>query len=381
MNHHPALHYLDNAATTMVAPAVADAITAAMAEHWANPSSLYPIGAKSEETLGAARASLARTIGCTPREFYFTSCGTESNNMAVLGFAKSKKFGKKIIVSGFEHPSVQRPIEQLGKEGYEVIVVKPNAAGQLDINAMLEQVDKGTILVACMLVNNETGVRNPVERLAAEVKKINNRTAVHVDAVQAWLKTPITLANIDSLSVSGHKIHAPKGIGGLYLAEKNWQTFQPPYLGGEQERLRRPGTENIPYAIGLATAANLLAKTIKPRAVEAAKLNKRLREGLAVFSDVTVNSPLDAQPEILNLSENCIKSQTMLSFLAEEEIYVSSGSACGRGAPSHTLDAMGKTHREIDTALRVSLCAENTAEDIDAFLNRLELGLKTLQKF
>ncbi|MFI3170197.1 MAG: cysteine desulfurase family protein [Faecalibacterium sp.] len=375
------LHYLDNAATTMVAPAVATAVFDAMQAHWANPSSLYPIGARSEEALAAARASLARTLGCTPREFYFTSCGTESNNMAIGGFAKSKKFGKKIIVSGFEHPSVQRPIEQLAQEGYEVITIKPEADGHLDIDKMLNAVDKGTILVACMLINNETGVRNPVERLAAEVKKINNRTAVHVDAVQAWFKTPITLANIDSLSVSGHKIHAPKGIGGLYLAEKNWQTFAPPYLGGEQERQRRPGTENIPYAIGLATAAGLLSKTIKPRATAAAALNAQLRAGLAQFAEVSINSPADASPEILNLSEHCIKSQTMLSFLAQQQIYVSSGSACGRGAPSHTLAAMGKSPRAIDTALRVSLCAENTAADIDAFLNRLEDGLKTLQRF
>ncbi len=380
MKTNQTLHYLDNAATTAVAPAVVEAVSAAMQTHWANASSLHPIGAQSEEALAAARASVARTLGCTAREFYFTSCGTESNNMAILGFAKSKKFGKKIIVSGFEHPSVQRPIEQLGKEGYEVVVVKPEADGHLDINKMLAQVDKGTILVACMLVNNETGVRNPVERLAAEVKKINNRTAVHVDAVQGWLKTPFTLAHIDSCAVSGHKIHAPKGIGGLYLADKNWQTFAPPYLGGEQERQRRPGTENLPYAIGLATAANLLAKTLKPRAAEAAALNAQLRAGLAALPEVTINSPSDALPEILNLSEHCIKSQTMLSFLAQEQIYVSSGSACGRGAPSHTLDAMGKTHREIDTALRVSLCAENTPEDIDAFLNRLEDGLKTLQR-
>lgn len=381
MTTNETLHYLDNAATTMVAPAVADAITAAMGAHWANPSSLYPLGAHSEETLATARASLARTLGCTPREFYFTSCGTESNNMAVLGFAKSKRFGKKIIVSGFEHPSVQRPIEQLGREGYEVVVVNPAADGHLDIDAMLSAVDKGTILVACMLVNNETGVRNPVERLAAEVKRINPRTAVHVDAVQAWLKTPITLANIDSMAVSGHKIHAPKGIGGLYLADKNWQTFAPPYLGGEQERQRRPGTENLPYAIGLATAAGLLSKTLKPRASAAAALNAQLRAGLANLPEITINSPVDATPEILNLSENCIKSQTMLSFLAQGQIYVSSGSACGRGAPSHTLHAMGKSAREIDTALRISLCAENTPADIDAFLNRLEDGLKTLQRF
>ncbi len=381
MYQNESLHYLDNAATTMVSPSVVDAVSAAMQAHWANPSSLYHLGVQSEEALAAARARLARTIGCAPREFYFTACGTESNNMAILGLAKSKKFGKKIIVSGFEHPSVQLPIARLATEGYDVVVVKPRADGILPVEDMLAQVDKGTVLVACMLVNNETGVRNPVERLAAGVKALNNRTGVHVDAVQGWLKTPFTLANIDTLSVSGHKIHAPKGIGGLYISDKSWQTFYAPYLGGEQERLRRPGTENIPYAVGMATAAQEMAHDMPQRAAAAQALNARLRAGLAALPNITINSPESAQPEVLNFSENCIKSQTMLTFLAQEQIYVSSGSACGKGAPSHTLAAMGKSHREIDTAIRVSLCAQNTAEDIDAFLTRLEQGLQTLQKF
>ena len=173
MLHDPELHYLDNAATTIVAPEVADVIDKAMREHWANPSSLYVPGARSEEALNAARAAVARTLGCKSRELYFTSCGSEGNNLALLGAAQTRTFGKGIVVSGFEHPSVQRPLERLAAQGYNVTVVKPQADGTLDINKMLDAVDKNTILVACMMVNNEIGTRNDVERLAAEVKHRN----------------------------------------------------------------------------------------------------------------------------------------------------------------------------------------------------------------
>ena len=380
MLQNPELHYLDNAATTMVAPEVAQVIHKAMEEHWANPSSLYTPGARSEEALNAARAAVARTLGCKPRELYFTSCGSESNHHALLGAAATRSFGKGIVVSGFEHPSVQRPLEKLAKLGYEVTVVPPRADGTLDVDQMLEQVGKGTILVACMMVNTEIGTRNDVERLAAEVKRRNSRTIVHVDAVQAWMRVPIKLANIDTLSVSGHKIHAPKGIGALYLSDSLMQAFQPPYLGGEQERGLRPGTENLPYAVGLAAAATRLAKTMKSRDTAMRQLNQQLRQGLQAFPEVVINSPDSAVPEVLNFSQMCIKSETMLAFLAEKQIYVSSASACGRGQPSHTLAAMGLDPLAIDTAIRVSFCADNTPEDVDAFLNRFEEGMKTLQR-
>jgi len=263
MLHDPELHYLDNAATTIVAPEVADVIDKAMREHWANPSSLYAPGARSEEALNAARAAVARTLGCKSKELYFTSCGSEGNNLALLGAAQTRTFGKGIVVSGFEHPSVQRPLERLAAQGYNVTVVKPQADGTLDINKMLDAVDKNTILVACMMVNNEIGTRNDVERLAAEVKRRNSRTIVHVDAVQAWMRVPIKLDNIDTMAVSGHKIHAPKGVGALYLSDRLVQAFQPPYLGGEQERGLRPGTENLPYALGLAAAATRRAGSLQ----------------------------------------------------------------------------------------------------------------------
>ena len=299
---------------------------------------------------------------------------------ALLGAALTRKFGKGIVVSGFEHSSVQKPLERLAAMGYDVTVVNPRADGTLSIDEMLEHVDKNTILVSCMMVNNEIGTRNDVERLAAEVKRRNSRTIVHVDAVQAWMRVPLKLANIDTLSVSGHKIHAPKGIGALYLSDRVVQAFQPPYLGGEQEREMRPGTENLPYAMGLAAAATRLAKTMKSRDTAVRTLNARLREGLKAFPEVVINSPENAVPEVLNFSENCIKSETMLAYLAEEQIYVSSASACGRGQPSHTLAAMGRDPLAIDTAIRVSFCADNTPEDVDAFLNRFEDGMKHLQR-
>ena len=369
MLQNPELHYLDNAATTMVAPEVADVIDKAMREHWANPSSLYGPGARSEEALNAARAAVARTLGCKAKELYFTSCGSESNNLALLGAVHTRTFGKGIVVSGFEHPSVQRPLEELAKQGYDVTVVKPRPDGTLDMDRMLEHVDKNTILVACMMVNNEVGTRNDVERLAAEVKRRNSRTIVHVDAVQAWMRVPIKLDNIDTLSVSGHKIHAPKGIGALYLSDRLVQAFRPPYLGGEQERGLRPGTENLPYAMGLAAAATRLAKTMKSRDTAMRALNQRLRDGLAAFPEVVLNSPADAVPEVLNFSTNCVNSQTFIEYLSGRHIYISGGSACDKGEPDLA----------VRTALRVSFCGDNTPEDVQALLDGLKDGLKELQ--
>ena len=311
MRTDPSLHYLDNAATTMVDPAVAEVIHDAMLRHWANPSSLYPPGAESEAALNHARAALARTIGCKSREFYFTSCGSEGNNLALLGGARSRTFGKKILCSGFEHPSVRRPLEALAGSGWQVEFVPPAADGSLDVDRLLERVDRATILVACMMVNNETGARCDVEKLARETKALNSRTMVHVDGVQAWMRLPVRLegSGIDSFTVSGHKIHAPKGVGGLYLSDRLVQSFQPPYLGGEQERGLRPGTENLPYALGLEAAARKLAPDLAGRASHIRALNQRLRAGLAAFPTVEINSPADAVPEILNFSENKVKAR------------------------------------------------------------------------
>ena len=378
MLHDPNIHYLDNAATTMVNPDVIEAITKAMAEHWANPSSLYTPGAHSELALNKARADVARTLGATAGEVYFTGCGSEGNNLAILGAARTRKWGKRIVCTGFEHPSVALPMQRLAQEGYDVQFVAPEADGHLNVDRMLELVDKNTILVAAMQVNNETGTAVDVARLAAGVKARNDRTAVHVDGVQAWMRVPVRLANIDSYSVSGHKIHAPKGIGALYL--RKGYHIEPPYLGGGQEKGMRPGTENLPYAIGMAKAAMLLSRTLPQRHKTLVELNTRLREGLKQFPEITLNSPEDAVPEVLNFSLNVIRSETMLHHLETMGVYVSSGSACSKGAASHTLTAMGLEPRRIDTAIRASFCADNTPEDVDALLEGLKTGLATLSR-
>lgn len=378
MLHDPNIHYLDNAATTMVNPEVIETITKAMAEHWANPSSLYTPGAHSELALNKARADVARTLGATAGEVYFTGCGSEGNNLAILGAARTRKWGKRIVCTGFEHPSVALPMQRLAQEGYDVQFVAPEADGHLNVDKMLELVDKNTILVAAMQVNNETGTAVDVARLAAGVKARNDRTAVHVDGVQAWMRVPVRLANIDSYSVSGHKIHAPKGIGALYL--RKGYHIEPPYLGGGQEKGMRPGTENLPYAIGMAKAATLLSRTLPQRHKTLVELNTRLREGLKQFPEITLNSPEDAVPEVLNFSLNVIRSETMLHHLETMGVYVSSGSACSKGAASHTLTAMGLEPRRIDTAIRASFCADNTPEDVDTLLEGLKTGLATLSR-
>ena len=383
MRTDPNLHYLDNAATTMVDPAVADAIAAALRESWANPSSLYDPAVLAEHKLNAARAKIAKTLNCAAREIYFTACGSESNNLAILGAALPRQaWGNKIVTTGFEHPSVQLPIRALRDRGFDVAEVAPGADGRLDVQKLIDAVDKNTVLVACMAVNNETGAVQDIARLAAGVKAKNSRTAVHIDAVQAWLRIPLDLKKlpgVDTLAVSGHKVHAPKGIGALYLCENQRQHLRPPYLGGHQERGIRPGTENLPYAVGLGLAAEQGARRMRAAAANAAALNAQLRAGLAALPGITLHSPAGAVPEVLNFSTNCVNSQTFISYLNDRQIYVSGGSACDKGEPSHTLQAMGCDARAVATALRVSFCSDNDEGDVAALLAALKDGLAELQ--
>lgn len=379
----PQLHYLDNAATTRIDPAVTEVIHDALVELWANPSSLYDPAVAAQDGIENARARIAKTLHCRSDEVYFTGCGTEGNNMAVWGAAMPRRhWGNKIVVSGFEHPSVQLAVRALKNEGFQVVEILPEADGHLDVQKFLAAVDKNTVLASCMAVNNETGVVQDIAALAAGIKTRNNRTHFHVDAVQAWLRIPIDLqkwAGVDTLAVSGHKIHAPKGIGALFIRDSQRQTLCPPYHGGHQERGLRPGTENTPYIVGLGLAAAKGYQAMRTREAHIAKLSRRLREGLAHMPGIIINSPEDAVPEVVNFSTGCINSQTFINYLNTRGVLVSGGSACDKGEPSHTLQAMGCDDRIIQTALRVSFCAENTDEDVDALLDGLSNGLKSLQ--
>ena len=383
MRTNPELHYLDNAATTLVDPLVAQAIQQAMTEVWANPSSLYAPAVQAQQVLERARARVANSLHCAPQEVYFTACGSESNNLALQGAARPRRhWGDKIVVTAFEHPSVQRPLRMLREEGFEVVEIAPEPDGTLDLQKFLAAVDKRTVLAACMAVNNETGARQDVAALAAAVKQKNDRTHVHVDAVQAWLRVPIDLqkwAGVDSLSVSGHKAHVPKGIGALFVRERQRQTLRPPVLGGHQERGLRPGTENLPYAAGMGVAAvqGVQGMAAHSRTVQA--LRARLLAGLAELPGMVLHTPPGGVAEVVNFSTMCVNSQTMIGYLSDRGVYVSGGSACDKGEHSHTLLAMGCPDAEVRTALRVSLCGDNDEGDIDALLAGLRDGLRELQ--
>lgn len=379
----PQLHYLDNAATTQVDPAVTEAIHDALVELWANPSSLYDPAVAAQDGIDTARGRIAKTLHCRKDEVYFTACGSESNNMSVWGAAKARRhWGNKIVVTGFEHPSVQLPIRALQEEGFTVTEIMPEADGHIDTQKFLREIDKNTVLAACMAVNNETGAAQDIAALGAGIKARNARTHFHVDAVQAWLRMPIDLQKwkeVDTLAVSGHKVHAPKGVGALFVRDSQRQTLRPPYRGGHQERGMRPGTENTPYIVGLGVAAAKGLQSLRTRTAQIQALNTLLRQGLGEFPNIKINSPADALPEVLNFSTLCINSQTFINYLNTRAVFVSGGSACDKGEPSHTLQAMGCDDRTIRTALRVSFCADNTAEDVQALLDGLRDGLRELQ--
>ena len=379
----PQLHYLDNAATTQVDPAVTEAIHDALVELWANPSSLYDPAVAAQDGIDTARGRIAKTLHCRKDEVYFTACGSESNNMSVWGAAKARRhWGNKIVVTGFEHPSVQLPIRALQEEGFTVTEIMPEADGHIDTQKFLREIDKNTVLAACMAVNNETGAVQDIAALGAGIKARNTRTHFHVDAVQAWLRMPIDLQKwkeVDTLAVSGHKVHAPKGVGALFVRDSQRQTLRPPYRGGHQERGMRPGTENTPYIVGLGVAAAKGLQSLRNRTAQIQALNTLLRQGLGEFPDIRINSPADALPEVLNFSTRCINSQTFINYLNTRAVFVSGGSACDKGEPSHTLQAMGCDDLTIRTALRVSLCADNTPEDVQALLDGLRDGLRELQ--
>ena len=379
----PQLHYLDNAATTQVDPAVTEAIHDALVELWANPSSLYDPAVAAQDGIDTARGRIAKTLHCRKGEVYFTACGSESNNMSVWGAAKARRhWGNKIVVTGFEHPSVQLPIRALQEEGFTVTEIMPEADGHIDTQKFLREIDKNTVLAACMAVNNETGAVQDIAALGAGIKARNARTHFHVDAVQAWLRMPIDLQKwkeVDTLAVSGHKVHAPKGVGALFVRDSQRQTLRPPYRGGHQERGMRPGTENTPYIVGLGVAAAKGLQSLRTRTTQIKALNTLLRQGLGEFPDIQINSPADALPEVLNFSTRCINSQTFINYLNTRAVFVSGGSACDKGEPSHTLQAMGCDDLTIRTALRVSFCADNTPEDVQALLDGLRDGLRELQ--
>lgn len=368
--------YLDNSATTKVSDTVADVIHEMLVNNYGNPSSLHLKGLQAQHCVENARALVAKALGVSASEIYFTSGGTEANNMAVIGTALSKKkVGNRIVTSAIEHSSVSESCKYLETLGFEVVYLKPDKNGSVSYESIEQAVDEKTILVSLMYVNNETGAFQPIEKVPRIIKRKNSPAMFHVDAVQAFGKIPFknTKIKADLISVTAHKIHGPKGVGALYI--RKGVRINPRQFGGEQQGKIRPGTESVPLICGFGQAVS----EIDYAQVDNVKiLNSYLKQQLDKIDGIVINSPDNALEYILNFSVTGIKSETMLHYLAQKGIYVSSGSACAKGKQSHVLSAMGFDKKISDSALRVSFSKYNGKADVDRLVSAISEGLKTL---
>ncbi len=370
-------HYLDNSATTAVSPSAAEKAFKVMTEIYGNPSSLHTKGIEAEKELEQARLSVAERLGAQHEEIFFTSGGTEANNLAVFGAAEAKKrSGKRIVVSSAEHSSVLEAAKHLEQNGWDVVYITPCADGTISPGDVAEQVDKNTTLVSVMYVNNETGAINPVDEIFELARLKNPDILCHTDAVQAFGKLEIKAKKLgaDLISVSGHKVFAPKGVGAIYI--KRGVRLVPRQFGGEQEKKVRPGTEPLPLIAAFGEACAEF--DIKENYRLVSELKNYAVQRLSEIDGVLFNSPENALPYVLNITAGRVRSETMLHFLEEREVYVSSGSACAKGKPSHVLSAMGIDKKRADSALRISFSKHNTKEDIDALCEGIREGLEVL---
>lgn len=368
--------YFDNSATTKVSRAAADKAYIMMTENFGNPSSLHTFGIRAEEELEAARTVIAKSLGASEREIYFTSGGTEANNLSLFGAAESRKrMGTKIVVSAVEHSSVIGACKRLEDMGYEVEYVMPDKDGKISESSLENAIDENTILVSLMAVNNETGAIQPYSSVKRIIKKKNAPALFHCDCVQAYGKISIKAekTGADLLTVTAHKLHGPKGTGALYI--KRGTRIMPLIFGGEQESRVRPGTQSAP----LVAAFGQAVREVDYRAVQnVAEISEYIKSFVSKMDRVYINSPNDALPYILNFSVVGIKSETMLHFLAGRGVYVSSGSACAKGKQSHVLTAMGLEKERADCAIRLSFSKYSTMEEAEYFCSALKEGAETL---
>ena len=371
-------HYLDNSATTPVLLSAAQKALSVMTEEYGNPSSLHSRGFRARQELEAARDVIAARLGAKPEEIIFTSGGTEANNLAIFGAAEAKKRrGNRIVTTAAEHDSVLNPMKELEKLGFEVIYLKPDSTGNLSERKLMEAIDEKTVLVSVMLINNETGAIFPVQAAANAIRRKQSPALLHTDCVQAFGKLDFTPSKLgaDLVTISAHKLHGPKGAGALYV--KKGIRILPRTFGGGQEKNLRSGTESLPLICAFGEAVRELPKASETL-LEIERLNALLRQELSSLPGVTVNSPADASPYILNFSAGSVRAETMLHFLSERGIFVSAGSACGKARPSHVLEAMGLPRERISSSIRVSFSRFSAEDDIRALLDALQEGLSTL---
>ena len=364
--------YLDNSATTKVYKEAAEAAFEVMTENYGNPSSLHMKGVEAEKILEEARKDIAEAIGGNPDGLYFTSGGTEANNLAVIGGALAKKRkGNKIVVSAYEHDSVIKSAKQLESMGFSVIWLKPDENGIITPLSVFEAVDEKTVLVSVMLVNNEIGAINPIKEICSAAKRKNPEILFHTDAVQGFCKVPFKAekSGVDLVTVTAHKIGGPKGIGALWI--KKGARVLPQHFGGEQEKQLRPGTQAMPLIAAFGKAVQLENASSSERKERMKMLESYLKESIRKIDGILLNSKEDAIPNIVNISVPGIRSEIMLHFLENRGIYVSSGSACALGAKSHVLAAMGYDSARIDSAVRISFGRDTEKEDIDELVAAL----------
>jgi cysteine desulfurase len=365
--------YVDNNATTRVDPEVVKEMLPYFSDYYGNPSSMHSFGGQVGAAVDQARARVARLINADPKEILFTSCGTESDNAAIFGTLHSYPEKHHIVTTRVEHPAVLTLCEHLGKEGYSVTELPVDHDGRLDLEQLREAITPYTAVVSVMYGNNETGVLFPVNEIAEIVKE--KGSVFHCDAVQAVGKVPINMAEnqIDFLSISGHKLHAPKGVGALYI--RKGTRFRPFLIGGHQELNRRGGTENVPHIIGLGKACELAGEYLEDEATRILRLRDRLETGLLEkIPGAFRNGDKDHRlPNTTSISFEYVEGEGILLLLSQEGIAASSGSACTSGSlePSHVLRAMGVPFTAAHGSVRLSLSRFNTEEDIDYILEKL----------
>ena len=361
--------YLDNSATTKPCRQAVEAMTAALTKNWANPSALYGFGIDAGRALRQQRAKVAAALGAEPDRVFFTSGGTEADNWAILGTAKKLgKQGKHIVTTAVEHHAVLNPMKELESKGFEVTYLQPDALGRVteqDLKAVLR---RDTILVSIMTVNNESGAVMPIGKMARLTHRLSPKALFHTDAVQGFMKIPFQARTLgaDLISVSSHKVHGPKGCGALYISP-GVKSFPALLLGGGQEGGYRSGTEGTPAIAGFAAACEALLPKRDADIAHQRALLERLAEGLGGLEGVLLLGAREA-PHILSVSVPGVPTQNSLNLLQDRGICVSAGSACAKGHRSHVLTAMGLKPEVIDGAFRISLCAENTVEEIDAVI-------------
>ncbi len=367
--------YLDNAATTKPCAECVAAVNEAMENAFGNASSLHGLGTVSIQTIAKAKKTLLAAVTGTKAPFdgsvIFTSGATESNNTALLGsMHRFRPHALKIVSTAIEHPSVAKTFVRFEEDGFEVVRLAPKDCDDF-VSALADAVDENTALLSAMAVNNETGFKIDVPRLYKEVKRKNPKTIVHIDAVQGFLKVPL---DGDLISVSGHKIHSTKGIGALFV--KKGEAVLPLLSGGGQQNGLRSGTEPVELIAGFDAAI----RAYKGSEELFSRLKAHLLERLSEMDDIGINSGSDCVPNIVNFSVRGVRSEIMLHSLEEEEIYVSSGSACSKGKKSDVLPAFGISDKDTDCAVRVSFSAENTTSDVDALCDKIAKTIKRIRR-